>query len=49
MRRKAFVLDLEAGCTARHIAGRRPDEAAAVSVKVNASAHVLSATRLLRL
>ena len=46
---KAFVLDRDAGCTARHIAGRKPEEIVALSVKVNASAHVLSATKLLRL
>ena len=34
---KAFVLDTDAGCTARHIAGRKPEESAALSVKVNAS------------
>ncbi len=43
---KAFVLDPDAGCTARHIAGKKPEESAALSVKVNASAHVLAVAPL---
>ena len=46
---EAFVLDRDAGRTARHIAGKNPEEFAALSVKVNACAHVSSATKLLRL
>jgi hypothetical protein len=33
---EAFVLDRDAGRTARHIAGKNPEEFAALSVKVNA-------------